>query len=322
MPETLTRLPEAITERHYDHKSFELVFSKFCSGYDEKLSELGLKQSTDNESFLGLPPKSTTKQMGSRLYEASKAMGDPPRWDATHSDGVSMQEAILLSARYLAWQATMGSLTQRYIDKINDKIDIEKAYQNHNGRQNLNKLFFEREKAVSILLAQNHAIRDHFDSGLAKRLGSDSPEKIDSVLRRVKSLGEYQREALVHGISLEIATKKFVEKQLKEQNRHDLRVAYGNDNEDAHGGDLVILNGREMLFLDIKSSMPKKFTGGEAATPDDFQRGYKWLEDGPNGERKVVVWAYMDRPVSGNDFKLDDARLAHNLENVVNTAIY
>lgn len=322
--ETISTRAETLAEPHYDYKSFELVFSKFCGQYGERLKEFEAPASIgDSNSFMGLPPKATLKDMGLRLYEVASAMGQPPKWEDSQDDDVSTKEAILLSARYLAWQATMGSITQQYIDRVKDKIDDEKArHSDHNiKRQNLDRLFREQEKAVTILLAQNHALRDYFDSGLAKRLGNDSPEKIQRLLDKLPYLDDDRKEGLARGISLEIASKRFVENLLKQQGKEDLTVAFGSDDQDSRGGDLVIYNGEDIFFIDVKSSMPKKFTGGEASTPEDYQRGYKWLDSRDN-ERKVVVWAYLELPVEPSKFKLADMRLANNLALVANSAKY
>jgi hypothetical protein len=59
--------------------------------------------------------------------------------------------------------------------------------------------------------------------------------------------------------------------------------------------------------------MPKKFTNGEDSTPQDYEKGYKWLNN-EDHEHKAVVWAYENEPVEPEAFRLSDTRMAHNLE--------
>lgn len=209
----------------------------------------------------------------------------------------------------------MGSVTQRYIDKVKATIDRERHSKSGNGgsRANLGRLYHERTAALAVLLAQNHALRDYFDSGLAETLGNDSPRKMDRLLSHVPNLAAEQRKALVEGLSLEIASKRQLEGLIGTEGMQSSKVAYGSNEQDSRGGDLVMLSGEDILFIDIKSSMPAKFSNGDESTPEDYQKGYKWL-DGDEHEHKVVVWAYQPDPVEPEKFRLNDARMAHNLE--------
>ncbi len=307
--ETVVRPLETQNQPRYTYKSFELVFSNFCRQYTDRLH--GLTGGQDKRhSMLGLPPNATWHQMSRRVHEISAAMGDAPKWDEQRP-GVELKDAVLLSARYLAWNTLMGGINQQYIDRLERCIDHQRYERSGNGglRHNLSRLHHERSAAVSVLLAQNHALRDYFDSGLARTIGNDSPDKISRLLENVPYFDEEQRRALVKGISLEIASKRCLERRADTQ---DYKIAYGSDRQDARGGDLVVLDGDEILFIDLKSSMPERFSNDEYSTPEDYERGYKWME-GRENEHKVVVWAYQDSPVSPESFELTDARLVHNL---------
>lgn len=267
---------------------------------------------------MGLPPKASVQQMGRRLNEVAQVMGDPPGWEDDQQEGASMKDAVLLSARYLAWHATMGGITQLYLDRLNEQIKYEKHKGSLNGgsHQNLGRLYYNRGKGLAILLAQIHALRDYFDSGLANTLGNDSPEMMNQLLKHVPYRSDRRREDLVAGISLEIASKHYLETLLKARDLGGFSVAYGNDEQDSRGGDFVVQAGEEIMFINIKSSMPEKFSDGEHSTPQDYERGYKWLASNDQ-EHKVVVWAYQNEPVEPGKFRLADARLASNLELVV-----
>jgi hypothetical protein len=239
---TLERTP-APTETAYSHKSFELVFSNFCKQYDQKLSASGALTPADGKGgAVGLK----------RLEEVSKIMGDAPQWEAP-SEYEDAKSALILSGRYLAWHTIMGSVTQRYIDKVKDTIAREKHSKAGNGgsRANLGRLYHERAAALSVLLAQNHALRDYFDSGLAQTLGNDSPRKMDRLLSHVPHLTAEHRKMLVGGISLEIASKRQLEKVAATEELGYAKVAYGSNDQDLRGGDLVLVAGEDILFIDI-----------------------------------------------------------------------
>lgn len=303
---------EAVRKPEYTHKSFELVFAAFCKQYADRIEALS---GHDHSHFLGLPPNASAQQMGKRLAEISQLMGEQPTLDDEELDSLDLKEAVLLSARYLAYFSISGSLTQQYADRLKDFKERERTSHSANGgsRHNLSRLAADRETAINRLLAQNHALRDFFDSRLAHTLGNDSPEHMDKLLRHNPYLTTDQREGLVKGISLEIAAKQRLEAGIAADGYEDLSVAYGTDQQDAKGGDLVLLAGEDILFIDLKSHMPKVFSDGDRSTEADYERGYKMLElDGE--ERKAVCWAYSDSPVAETEFRLTDPRLISSLD--------
>lgn len=312
MPVENLATAEAVRKPEYTHKSFELVFARFCDKYADRLQKL----SHDHGFFDPAAPHSL-KQMGRRLNEVSRAIGPPPPSGEDLAPEVDLEEAILLSARYLAWNTVIGSITQQFTDRLKNQIDYQKRRNGGHYRYN-GWLAHERDAAVSVLLAQNHALRDFFDSELAHTLGSDSPNNMERLLAEAPYMSEEQRKSLVKGLSLEIASKRAAQAVARRQNRPDVAVAYGSDNEDARGGDLVLVAGEDILFVDVKSYMPDKFPDGSLSTPEDYERGYKWLAS-EGAERKVLVWAYLDSPVDRESFRLVDRRLASNLELVTGT---
>lgn len=320
--ETITEPVETSKEPQYTYKSFQLVFSSFCSQYEKSLGSLTMHPSRNgnSEGFMGLPPKASVQQMGRRLNETAQAMGDPPGWEDDQQEGATMKEAVLLSARYLAWHATRGAITQQYVDRLREYIDRERPTKSLNGgsRHNIGRLNYERDNGLVALLAQNHALRDYFDSGLAQTLRNDSPERMSHLLNNVPYLRDRHREDLVAGISLEIASKRYLETLINTHKLGDLEVAYGSDEQDPRGGDLVVLKEKEIMFIDVKSSMPARFADGEPSTPQDYERGYKWVVN-DDKEHKVVVWAYQVKPIESGQFRLADARLANSLELVASS---
>ena len=242
--ETVSEQLKASSEPHYTRRSFELVFTSFCNQYAQRVGSLSGSSypGDEGEGFMGLPINASWLQMTHRLKEVGQVMGNTPKWDDNQED-VSARDAVLLPARYLAWHATMGGITQQYLDKLEVTVKRQKRDQSRNGgnRHNLNRLYREQNAAEATLLAQNHALRDHFDSGLARAFGYDAPESMDRLLSHVPYLHREHRESLVRGISLEIATKRYLEKLVEAGELGDAKVAYGNDEQDSRGGDLVLL---------------------------------------------------------------------------------
>jgi hypothetical protein len=309
MPTETLEAAETVKTPEYTHKSFELVFANFCNQYKQKAEEVAGPKAHMKDRFLGMPGNVSVQEMGQKLAEVRQAIGEPPQWDEDH-DEVFMKEAIVLSARHLAWSAVMAGITTRYLNKTNDYINKER----HNGRNNLQRLFNERRAGVSLQIAYNHAIRDYFDSGLAQTLGNDSPQGMNNLLEHASFISDQEKSRLIRGIALEIAAKK----DLEAKSDGKYRVAYGSPEQDADGGDLVIIGQEDIVFIDLKSKMPEKFPGEIASTELDAERGYKWLESTGEG-RNVVVWAYSNTPVRPDKFTLDDGRLAANLQAVAAT---
>lgn len=311
-------------ETQYTQKSFELVFHSFCSQYATKICEAtgeNTAHHVNNGSYLGLPQNATLRQMKDRLDEAIRVVGEPMDWASDTFEASPTKEHVLLSARHLAWYATVGSLTQGYIDRLNGRIEQARADSGRNGSSghNLDRLFSDRKEQVSLLIAQNSAIREYFESDLARQLGNDSPVAMGALLSKAPFMDDLQRDALVSGISLEIATERYIEHLITTEGDERITLAHGDDSQDSRGGDFVLVCPDEIVYLDIKSTMPKKFTGRDNSTPQDYERGYKWLADDESGARKVVLWAYLEQPIQRDGFNLVDSRLANNLKLVLDS---
>ncbi|HET7528899.1 MAG TPA: hypothetical protein VFJ84_01570 [Candidatus Saccharimonadales bacterium] len=311
MPTETAARHETAVKPEYSRKSFELVFVKFCEQYQRKIEEITGPKSRREGRFLGLPATASVQEMGRRLAEVTAAVGEPAQLGPEHGDEVPMKDALIYSARHLAWSAVMGGITNQYIERCDEFIQRER----HSGRHNLQRLINERKAAVVLKLAHNHAIRDYFESGLAEILGNDSPDGMDGLLKHVGSLSDKQREALVSGLSLEIAAKR----KLDEIAGGKYSVAYGSQAQDSIGGDLVISGPEDLIFIDLKSKMPEKFFDGTASTDLDYERGYRWVEGAGEG-RQAIVWAYSKEPCSPDSFNLTDGQLAASLEAVAATA--
>lgn len=303
---------ETAAKPEYSRKSFELVFVRFCEQYQRKIEEIAGPKARQEGRFLGLPATASVQEMGRKLAEVAAAVGEPAQLGPEHGDEIPMKDALILSARHLAWSAVMGGITNQYIEKWDEFIQKER----HNGRHNLRRMFNEKKAAVVLAVAHNHAIRGYFESGLAGILGNDSPEAMDRLLEHVPYLSETQRSALVKGLSLEIAAKR----KLGEVSGGKYSVAYGSQAEDSVGGDLVISGPDDLVFIDLKSKMPEKFPDGTVSTELDDERGYKWVEGAGEG-RQAIVWAYSKEPFSYHSFSLTDARLAASLEAIAETTV-
>jgi hypothetical protein len=309
--ETLIKT-EAINIPEYSHRSFELVFANFCAKYQQKIESIVGPKASHEGRFLGLPSNATVQQMGHRLSEVVAAVGEPPELPSDMEELTPIKEAIIYSARNLAWNAVMCGLTSKYIDSIGDFIKREK----YSGKHNMSRLFYEKRAATSLVIAHNTGIRNYFDSGLAHKLGNDSPHSMSNLFEHVSYLSDIEKKALVKGISLEIAAKRTLDKRA---NGH-YEVSYGTSEQDALGGDLVVIGAEDLVFIDLKSKMPSKFDGGEVATDLDYYRGYKWLEGVGEG-RQAIVWAHSKEPVSEANFVLNDGTLIANLEAVAKTSV-
>lgn len=255
-----------VKETQYTHKSFELVFHKFCNQYAERVVSATGRQSLepDSERYLGLSKNATLREMKDRLEVASAAIGEPPDWDASAEGLYPSKEAILLSSRHLAWFATMGSLTQGYVDRLNDRIKECKHRSSRNGgsNHNIDRLYNDRREQVSLLIAQNDAISEYFESELAHILGNDSPAKMDALLSTVPFLDERHREGLVSGLSLEIATGRYLGELIKTKQDKDISLAHGSSEQDSRGGDFVFVSEDEIIHLDINQKCPKYLLEG------------------------------------------------------------
>lgn len=309
MPTETLETVEAVKTSEYSHKSFELVFANFCQQYKQKIEDVAGPKARLEGRFLGLSTNASVQKMGQRLAEVTAAIGEPQQLGI--EDEIPLKEALILSARHLAWSTVMAGITARYLEKTDDYISQERR----SGRNNIRRLFNERKAGISLKLAYNHSIRDYFDSSLARALGNDSPQSMYKLMKHSPYMSETEKSALVGGIALEIAAKR----RLEERTGHGLKVNYGTDEEDAVGGDLVVIGPEDIIYIDLKSKMPEKFVGGDVATDLDYDRGYKWLEGADEG-RQAVVWAYSREPVSAGSFDLLDERLAANLEAVAVTA--
>ena len=295
----------------YSRRSFELVFTNFCAQYTNRVEQVAGQQLGGDMGFMGLAPNAPIKLVGRRLHEISQVMGDEPQWSG--DDQLEVKEAILHAARRLAWNAVMGSVNQRYIDRLNEIIDQERRAGRHGVRHNLARIISERNLSRDILVVQNHALRDYFDSPLAQMLGNDSPEGMAHLLEHVPFMTSENRKALVGGISLEIAVKRHMQQLASQGRLGQAHVSYGSDKQDERGGDLVVIKPGEVDFIDVKKSMPKRFADGVMASAHDFGRGFRWL-GGRDVEHKVVVWALIGKPVAEDGFRLRDSHMAHNLE--------
>src|SRR2546423_15483799 len=125
--------------------------------------------------------------MGRRLNEAAQSMGDPAKWEGNQQDGVELRDALLLSARYLAWHATMGSITMQYIDRLDMHINSERHKNSINGggHQNLGRLRHERSKGLAGFSAPKKALTGFFFKKFARNFWRKLPAKMKTIFNFV-----------------------------------------------------------------------------------------------------------------------------------------
>lgn len=260
--EQLSSQTEQTRESDYTHREFEAVFSNFCDQYTERVAEVsGHQISTHETGFFGLSEHVGERELGRRLVEIGRAMGEEPRWTST--DDVEEKVAIIHEARRLAWNAITGAVNQLYIDRLESSLDKVRKSGQHNQVHNLARLKHERTASRNRLVAQNHALRNYFDSPLATALGNDSPEGMRRLFNHIPFMGSENKERLVRGISLEIAVKRHMEQLAQAGRLSRNTVAYGTDEQDQKGGDLVVVKPGEVDFIDVKRSMPERFADGD-----------------------------------------------------------
>ncbi len=224
-------------------------------------------------------------------------------------DGELSRDYIISVADNLAWKGIESSITSSHLDEINKTLAQMEA--NGNSGHNRAAELKSREKDLKkIILEDNHFYRDFFDSGAAERLGLNSPAAMKKLLKKVSVTGNGENSIVrnAKGISLEIAAGRHLAALIGEQ---EATVGFGNLEEDRTGGDIVVVQGPKILYIDLKNGRPSDLK------TEEIEQGFKLKFDRQEGIARAVVWPETKEPVADDNFRLTDPSLASALRKVV-----
>jgi hypothetical protein len=222
------------------------------------------------------------------------------------SDGISLELVVAL-ADNLAWKGIEDSITTTHLDKID--IAVRQMGSSAEGLE-----LKKQQKALkATALEDAHFYRDFFDSQVAEKLNLDSTENITDFLKRSSLGGDIDaRIKRARGISLEIAAKRCVSNLLVgDSEKLNTVVSYGNSQEDAEGGDIVVFRGDKILYIDLKNTKPAELS------KDEIENGYRLSVDKEKQIYKAVVWAESWDAVADENFRLTDPSLKSGLQQIV-----
>jgi hypothetical protein len=214
------------------------------------------------------------------------------------------QTSLMALADNLSYVGIRNSIVSSHLGEVNRAL-----VQSRNGRgkdlQAALNLEKERRALTTVVVEDNHFVRDFFDSELAAKLKSASPRVMAKILRKATLYGvsEEGSQAIAKGLSLEIATRRYLERGLGD----NAIVEYGTGEQDRQGGDIVVARDSGLLYIDLKSSRPAEVSPDEEYT----------LSRNPKGVYKAKVWPATREAVSQDSFRLTDDHLKLALQKVL-----
>lgn len=243
-------------------------------------------------------------------------------------EGVN-RDLIVAVADNLAFRGIEASIIQGHLDVVKSAVNkarhsragsvaLQGRGNGHKEAQSIGELQKREWVLKAVALAGNHAYRGFFDSPLAAKLNLASPEHLKKFLR-VSSVNSNDGEnisALARGLSLEIAAKRFVTHLVRRTSAELIEtgqvvgVNYGKPEEDKKGGDIVVVRGNKILYIDLKNSRPTKHNNEE-----DIQNGYSIESHGDI--QKATVWPESLQAVADDSFRLSDPALRERLQAVI-----
>lgn len=222
------------------------------------------------------------------------------------------RELIIAIADNLAWHGIENAIATDQLELI-QILQERLAHSTHSSRFEAVQRMKDRAKELKVLaVADNHYFRDFFDSSIAATLKLDSPIAMRKFLSK-SNLAERQRSPLINvarGLSLEVATKNCVTDYLYEREEQG-SISFGNSEQDKYGGDIVVVRGESILFIDIKSKKPR------GLSPDSISQGYDLKVDKRDGIFKAIAWAHSPEPVAEHSFILTDQKLEEVLGEIL-----
>ncbi len=237
------------------------------------------------------------------------------------SEGIN-REFLVALADNLAWRGMDNSVLTQHLDEIEQVL--KRAHDHRTARQTIGQAVDisgvkERGRVLkSIAIANSHFYRDFFDSGLATDLGLDSPTALRRFLSRSSLFGPQGEvvTSLAKGISLEIAVKRYLTGLLSQPGSaaagEEAIVNFGYVEEDKQGGDIVVIRGDKILYIDLKNSRPdseKTFTERER------EKSFSLRDRGI--VQRAIVWPETPTPVSEDSFRINDPALKMALQTLV-----
>ncbi len=239
------------------------------------------------------------------------------------SAGIS-RDFIIALADNLAWRGVENSAVTTHLEVI--KGILPRLRNHQTGRPatgpkkdspdlNFSDLKSRERSLKAIAIADNHFYRNFFDSGLAADFGLDSPRAMKKFLKRCSLTGNGDDSivSLARGMSLEIATKRFLSNTLARNepltSKEKAFVDFGYAEEDRRGGDIVVRRGQSTLYIDVKSKPP----GGLAT--EEQEQGFKLNNE--RGTAKAIVWPESMEAVADDSFRLTDPYMKFALQNLL-----
>lgn len=233
---------------------------------------------------------------------------------------------LIALADNLAWRGIENVVTTEHlheVEKIVHKLQARDAGRTAtSGRiipvtEEVAGIMDRAKSLKTIAMADNHFYRDFFSSALAADFKLDSPAVIKKFLEWTSLNGRHDDgvDSLVRGMSLEIAAERYVSDLLvrDERFRHDSDraiVNFGHESEDRRGGDIVVLRGDSVLFIDIKSARR-----GVVYNDDELERGYRLRAE--NGVYKATVWPEIANPIAADSFRIADPAMRNSLQSLL-----
>ena len=247
-----------------------------------------------------------------RYQKASDLLYREEPLEIPDTEGEITQDQVVALADNLAWKGIEDSITQAHMDEIHKSL-AQMAAGGWIDRGEVSGLK-SRERALrTIVLEDNHFYRDFFDSELAVRLNLDSPLEMRNFFKKTSLTGNGEDSVTrkARGISLEIAANRYLSSLVSDQ---EAIVGYGNSEEDREGGDIVVIQGDKIVYIDLKSMRPGH---GKGFSEDEIERGYRLYADNAKNIYKAIVWPETEEAVADDAFRLTDPSLQGALQKIV-----
>lgn len=239
-------------------------------------------------------------------------------------EGITRDYLIAL-ADNLAWRGLENSIISTHLAEV-QKI-IHKLSARHAGKAATGRFYrpaIEEEAQMrdhakvlkALVVTDNHFYRDFFASGQAADFKLGSPAAMERFLDDTFITGRSKESTarIARGISLEIAAKAYLSDLLAKDGRFspsdEAIVAFGYEEEDRKGGDIVVLRGDNVLYIDLKNKRPDG-----AYNEDETERGFR-LSSGRDYS-KAVIWPETSEPVANDSFRLTDPTLRNSLQKLL-----
>lgn len=241
--------------------------------------------------------------------------------DLSSLDGQTRQEIIELAQAGVA-----GSMVKHIKNKADLLLERTAQAPPHNGPIKARLydikrgLIEEKRHATSDAIGFNHHARALAESPWSKEhnLGRQQLfQLIASALQGDRS----EARKIEAGLALEIALHRTLQTIAEKRRQRDevvRLVRYGDGQEDARGGDIVLIIGHTKFYIDSKNSEPNP----DHTDPQAGEAGFELTQAGAekNGYNyKVTIWANNSQVV-GEHFEILDQHLSSSLVQLMDEA--